>query len=65
MGTIGLSVSGFPETWNNLRDRYENKRILANPQLKVLFTLASVKSEAAQDIKRLQRFDISTSDARH
>ncbi|XP_075167660.1 uncharacterized protein LOC142239773 [Haematobia irritans] len=50
-----LTNEGFQMAWNNLKDRYENKRILVNSQLKILFNLASVKSESAQEIKRLQR----------
>ena len=54
-----LTANKFQEAWNN-QDRYECKRILVNSQLRVLFTLAPVKSKASQDIKRLQR-DINNS----
>ncbi|XP_073831801.1 uncharacterized protein [Musca autumnalis] len=50
-----LTNSGFENAWSNLRDRYENKRILVNSQLKLLFNLESVKNESAEEIKRLQR----------
>ncbi|XP_075151025.1 uncharacterized protein LOC142225133 [Haematobia irritans] len=50
-----LTNEGFEIAWSNLKDRYENKRILVNSQLKILFNLLPVKSESAQDIKRLQR----------
>ncbi|XP_058987604.1 uncharacterized protein LOC131806835 [Musca domestica] len=50
-----LTNDGFANAWSNLKDRYENKRILVNSQLKVLFNLVSVKNESAGEIKRLQR----------
>ena len=55
-----LTVNEFQEASNKLKDRYENKRILVNSEVKVLFTIVPVKSEAAQDIMRLQR-DINNS----
>ncbi|XP_073814290.1 uncharacterized protein [Musca autumnalis] len=50
-----LTNDGFANAWSNLKDRYENKRILVNSQLKILFNLGSVKHESAGEIKRLQR----------
>lgn len=50
-----LTNSGFENAWSNLRDRYENKRILVNSQLKILFSLEPVRNESAGEIKRLQR----------
>ncbi|XP_075162761.1 uncharacterized protein LOC142235393 [Haematobia irritans] len=50
-----LTHEGFEMAWNNLKDRYENKRILVNTQLKILFNLTPVRSETAHDIKKLQR----------
>ncbi|XP_075162598.1 uncharacterized protein LOC142235215 [Haematobia irritans] len=50
-----LTNEGFEIAWNNLKDRYENKRILVNSQLKLLFNLVPVRSESAHEIKRLQR----------
>lgn len=46
---------GFKGAWDNLVDAYENKRILVNNQLKLLYALSPVKTESAKDIKRLQR----------
>ena len=60
MKKSSLTVCGFQEAWNNLRDRYENRRILVNSQLKVLFTFTLVKSQTVEDFKRLQR-DITNS----
>ncbi|XP_073831622.1 uncharacterized protein [Musca autumnalis] len=50
-----LTNDGFENAWTNLKDRFENKRILVNSQLKILFNLAAVKNESAGEIKRLQR----------
>ncbi|XP_059223171.1 uncharacterized protein LOC131996976 [Stomoxys calcitrans] len=50
-----LTNDGFENAWSNLKSRYENKRILVNSQLKILFNLGSVKSESAGEINRLQR----------
>ncbi|XP_073811758.1 uncharacterized protein [Musca autumnalis] len=50
-----LTNSGFSQAWSNLSDRYENKRVLVNGQLKVLFNLPTVHSESSQGLKRLQR----------
>ncbi|XP_073811659.1 uncharacterized protein [Musca autumnalis] len=50
-----LTNDGFANAWSNLKDRYENKRILINSQLKILFNLVAVKNESAGEIKRLQR----------
>ncbi|XP_017490770.1 PREDICTED: uncharacterized protein LOC108378971 isoform X1 [Rhagoletis zephyria] len=50
-----LTNEGFNTAWKNLCDRYENKRILVNTQLKILFNLNTVDSECGSSIKRLQR----------
>ncbi|XP_073828828.1 uncharacterized protein [Musca autumnalis] len=50
-----LTNSGFSQAWSNHSDRYENKRVLVNGQLKVLFNLPIVHSESSQGLKRLQR----------
>ncbi|XP_075159384.1 uncharacterized protein LOC142232519 [Haematobia irritans] len=50
-----LTDRGFEIAWNGLCDRYENKRVLVNGQLRVLFNLPDVKVESAQGIKRLQQ----------
>lgn len=41
--------------WKNLVDRYENKRVLINAQLKTLFNLAHVSKESGPIIKSIQR----------
>lgn len=50
-----LTNQGFQLAWKGLCDRFENKRILVNGQLKVLFNLPDIKSESASAIKSLQR----------
>ncbi|XP_073831493.1 uncharacterized protein [Musca autumnalis] len=50
-----LTNNGFAQAWSSLCDRYENKRILVNGQLKVLFNLPTVHFESSQGLKRLQR----------
>ncbi|XP_036346108.1 uncharacterized protein LOC118755377 [Rhagoletis pomonella] len=50
-----LTNYGFNIAWKNLCDRYENKRILVNTQLKILFNLQAVETECGSAIKRLQR----------
>ncbi|XP_036345828.1 uncharacterized protein LOC118755085 [Rhagoletis pomonella] len=50
-----ITNEGFATAWENLCERYENKRILVNTQLKILFNLNSVESECGSSIKRLQR----------
>lgn len=46
---------GFNTAWANLSARYENKRVLVNLQLKILFNLPSITVESAISIKTLQR----------
>ncbi|XP_036347521.1 uncharacterized protein LOC118756892 [Rhagoletis pomonella] len=50
-----LTNEGFQTAWKSLCERYENKRILVNTQLKILFNLNSVDNECGSSIKRLQR----------
>ncbi|XP_036342389.1 uncharacterized protein LOC118751681, partial [Rhagoletis pomonella] len=50
-----LTNDGFQTAWKNLCDRYENKRILVNSQLRILFNLKAVESECGSSIKKLQR----------
>ncbi|XP_070068071.1 uncharacterized protein [Drosophila takahashii] len=49
-----LTNEGFDSAWAALRDRFENKRLLVNSQLKLLFNLGSVTSESGQALKDLQ-----------
>ncbi|XP_017493413.1 PREDICTED: uncharacterized protein LOC108381513 [Rhagoletis zephyria] len=46
-----LTNEGFNTAWKNLCDRYENKRILVNTQLKILFNLNTVESECGSSIR--------------
>ncbi|XP_070074088.1 uncharacterized protein [Drosophila takahashii] len=49
-----LTNDGFASAWEALRDRFENKRLLVNSQLKLLFNLSSVNAETGHSIKELQ-----------
>ncbi|XP_075157602.1 uncharacterized protein LOC142230865 [Haematobia irritans] len=50
-----LTNNGFDIAWSNLKDRFENKRMLVHSQLRVLFNLNAVSSESSEEIKCLQR----------
>ncbi|XP_017484420.1 PREDICTED: uncharacterized protein LOC108373089 [Rhagoletis zephyria] len=50
-----VTNEGFNTAWKNLCDRFENKRILVNSQIKILFNLESVESECGTSLKKLQR----------
>ncbi|XP_037811337.1 uncharacterized protein LOC119603392 [Lucilia sericata] len=52
---IALTAENFDIAWNNLKLQYENKRVLINGQLKLLFNLAPCQNESATEIKRIQR----------
>ncbi|XP_075150695.1 uncharacterized protein LOC142224793 [Haematobia irritans] len=53
--TCPITNEGFQMAWQNLVDRYENKRVLVIAQLKILFNLAPVLKESGPSIKQLQR----------
>ncbi|KAH8357401.1 hypothetical protein KR084_000230, partial [Drosophila pseudotakahashii] len=40
--------------WDNLTERFENKRLLVNSQLKILFNVPSVTQESGSALKELQ-----------
>ncbi|XP_067614542.1 uncharacterized protein [Eurosta solidaginis] len=50
-----LTNEGFVTAWKNLCERYENKRILVNSQLQILFNLKKIDSECGSSINTLQR----------
>ena len=52
--TCPMTNDGFDMAWQNLVDRYENKRVLVNSQLKTLFNLHSISKETGSSIKSLQ-----------
>ncbi|XP_073811801.1 uncharacterized protein [Musca autumnalis] len=52
---IPMTSDGFTLAWDNLRNQYENKRILINSQLRILFNLAQCGQETAGCLKKLQR----------
>ena len=53
--TCPLTNDGFALAWQNLEDRFENKRVLINAQLKILFNISAVIRETGPNLKNLQR----------
>ncbi|XP_065362180.1 uncharacterized protein LOC135955751 [Calliphora vicina] len=53
--TCPITNEGFEMAWRNLVNRYENKRILINAQLKILFNISPVAKETSSNIRRIQR----------
>ncbi|XP_041448470.1 uncharacterized protein LOC121404024 [Drosophila obscura] len=49
-----LTNDGFDSAWNNLRERFQNKRLILKAQLKILFSLPSIRSEPGAALKKLQ-----------
>ncbi|XP_073835841.1 uncharacterized protein [Musca autumnalis] len=52
---IPLTDEGFDIAWENLKNQYENKRILINNQLRTIFNLPQCAHESASALKKLQR----------
>ncbi|XP_065368817.1 uncharacterized protein LOC135961248 [Calliphora vicina] len=53
--TCPITNEGFEMAWRNLVNRYENKRIIINAQLKNLFNISPVAKETSSNIRRVQR----------
>ncbi|XP_070141653.1 uncharacterized protein [Drosophila kikkawai] len=49
-----LTNDGFASAWEALQDRFQNKRLLVNSQLKLLFNLSSISQESGHALKKLQ-----------
>ncbi|XP_059221574.1 uncharacterized protein LOC131996139 [Stomoxys calcitrans] len=49
-----LTNEGFDIAWKALQVRYENRRLLINSQLKVLFSLQRISVESGDSIKEIQ-----------
>ncbi|XP_046812439.1 uncharacterized protein LOC124421385 [Lucilia cuprina] len=49
-----LSDQNYLLAWDALRARYENKRILVDNQLKILFNIPAAKAENCESINRIQ-----------
>ncbi|XP_070075709.1 uncharacterized protein [Drosophila takahashii] len=49
-----LTNDGFASAWAALQDRFQNKRLLDNSQLKLLFNLSSVSQGSGHALKELQ-----------
>ncbi|XP_075157958.1 uncharacterized protein LOC142231226 [Haematobia irritans] len=52
---VTLTAENFDIAWGNLKAQYENKRVLINSQLRLLFNMAPCAHDSAQEVKRLQR----------
>nr|CAA09069.1 polyprotein [Drosophila melanogaster] len=49
-----LTKRGFSSAWENLIERFENKRLLVNSQLKILFNVQSIPQESGAALKVMQ-----------
>ncbi|XP_070144645.1 uncharacterized protein [Drosophila kikkawai] len=49
-----LTNEGFISAWQSLTERFENRRLLVNSQLKILFNLPAVPQESGAALKELQ-----------
>ncbi|XP_070144859.1 uncharacterized protein [Drosophila kikkawai] len=49
-----LTNEGFISAWQSLTDRFENRRLLVNSQLKILFNIQAVPQESGAALKKLQ-----------
>ncbi|XP_055842517.1 uncharacterized protein LOC129909461 [Episyrphus balteatus] len=50
-----LTAGSFDLAWEALKDRFENRRILVNTQLKTLFNMPYIAQESSVGIKNIQR----------
>jgi len=50
-----VTNEGIRSAWAYLTERFENKRLLVNSQLKILFKVQSVNQENGSAIRELQR----------
>ncbi|XP_075151048.1 uncharacterized protein LOC142225157 [Haematobia irritans] len=55
INNVPLTNDGFTLAWKNLKDRYENKRMQVNEQLKIIFNLPNVSVDSSQSVQKLQR----------
>ncbi|KAH8314615.1 hypothetical protein KR074_010797, partial [Drosophila pseudoananassae] len=49
-----LTHEGFDAAWQSLTDRFENRRLLVNSQLKILFNIQAISQESGVALKELQ-----------
>ncbi|XP_070068143.1 uncharacterized protein [Drosophila takahashii] len=49
-----LTNEGFESAWGNLQTRFENKRLLVNSLLKILFNLPTVSQECGNSLQHLE-----------
>ncbi|XP_059224869.1 uncharacterized protein LOC131997670 [Stomoxys calcitrans] len=55
ISNVPLTNDGFKLAWSSLTNRYENKRMQVNEQLKVLFNLPDVTVDCSYSVQKLQR----------
>ncbi|XP_071056302.1 uncharacterized protein [Onthophagus taurus] len=48
-----VTSANFQRAWNLLIERYENRRVLIDAQLSILFSARSIRNESAYELKRL------------
>ncbi|KAH8361200.1 hypothetical protein KR200_006411, partial [Drosophila serrata] len=49
-----LTNEGFVAAWQSLTDRFENRRLLVNSQLKILFNIQAIPQESGSALRELQ-----------
>lgn len=54
VSNIAISDSNFQRAWNNLRDRFENKRSIVNAHLDALHSLKPITRKSARDLEHLR-----------
>ncbi|XP_055839376.1 uncharacterized protein LOC129907285 [Episyrphus balteatus] len=52
---FSLTADNFTLAWEALKSQYENKRILINTQLKILFSIPSITIESGSALRKLHR----------
>ncbi|XP_046145808.1 uncharacterized protein LOC123989174, partial [Osmia bicornis bicornis] len=53
ISNMSVTVENFELAWRALSDRYDNRRVLVNTQLELLFSIRRIQRESANELKRL------------